>query len=396
MAAAASGRRRLDASPPTRGTVWARARVQVRKEAEAEAEAAGRGGGGNLLDYNNMHRRRSSTTPWLTRRVCFAPRRDCPRPPLQAAAATTPSRRRRTSNTSGGGGEDNGGVGGGGGYEQDYRGMESDLANGGGYYTDGADRAARTSMKRGSWEGQRAQVNPYNNIMGYTPSTSGGGGGGGGMQQQQQQQQQQRMMSKVSSISEEYDRCSGVEYPHHHLHLHQNINHPGAAAGLPTTQVPFANRQPRVLLVDDDRLVRMVLGALLRRLGAVCETACHGIDAIDKVRSSTPIPGAPDGAPFDLVIMDVRMPQMNGVEATRILRSGGCSMPIVGLTANTLPEDTASFLKSGATEVLYKPMSAESAGMLLRRYSPRAAAAAAASGGGGVHGVDAYPQQQQQ
>ena len=190
-------------------------------------------------------------------------------------------------------------------FENDYRGMSKDLANGGEYYTDGADRAARTSMKRGSWEGQRAQVNPYNNIMGYPPAGSVGGGdrgaGGGGVNRQRRQ--------AVNSITEEQDRSSWVEYA-------ANNNNSGGVS-----------RQPRVLLVDDDRLVRMVLGALLRRLGAVCETACHGIDAIEKVRAGYTTNnknnvaggGGGSGDAFDIIIMDVRMPQMNGLEATRVL-----------------------------------------------------------------------------
>lgn len=283
-------------------------------------------------------------------------------------------RRRTSANSHHIDGLNGGGGGGGGGegvaYEKDYRQLESDMAAGAQYCTDGADRFARTSMKRSSWEGKRALINPFKNIMGYPPSSSGGGRDGvnGGVN------------VRPRRITEEYARCSAVEYA--------NSNPAAAAAALR----PFAqqHRQPRVLLVDDDRLVRMVLGALLRRLGAVCETACHGIDAIEKVRSSAPIPGSPDGAPFDLVIMDLRMPQMNGVEATRILRAGGCAMPIVGLTANTLPEDTACFLKSGATEVLYKPMSAESAGMLLRRYSPAAVLGGGHGGGGGAN--DAFLQ----
>lgn len=213
-----------------------------------------------------------------------------------------------------------------GGSERERLLMANDLSNGAVRCMDGADRAPRTMMKRASWEGERANLNPFNNIMGYP---------------------QQNQSQKFSG----------------------NLSQPFGRGGNSASEV-LSLREPRVLLVDDDRLVRVVLGALLRRLGAVCETACHGIEAIEKVKTTQPMSRQPYDASFDLIIMDVRMPQMNGIEATRILRDAGFVMPIVGLTANTLPEDTALFIESGATEVLYKPMSIDTAGKLLRRYMP--------------------------
>ena len=142
------------------------------------------------------------------------------------------------------------------------------------------------------------------------------------------------------------------------------------------------DRPRRVLLVDDDRLVRMVLAALLRRMDAICVTASDGAEAVDKCASGE----------FDLVIMDLRMPVMDGLEATRRIREMDADVPIVGLTANTMPEDTARFMRSGANEVVYKPISADNVEKLLSRYSNYSSSSPTNSHDGGVpaamcHGV---------
>lgn len=114
-------------------------------------------------------------------------------------------------------------------------------------------------------------------------------------------------------------------------------------------------------------------------MDATCVTACDGAEAVEMARVGS----------FDLVIMDLRMPVMDGLEATRRIREIDEDVPIVGLTANTMPEvslfqsshggdltdgmfclqDTARFMRSGANEVIYKPISADNVEKLLRRYS---------------------------
>ena len=94
-------------------------------------------------------------------------------------------------------------------------------------------------------------------------------------------------------------------------------------------------------------------------MDATCVTACDGAEAVEMARVGS----------FDLVIMDLRMPVMDGLEATRRIREIDEDVPIVGLTANTMPEDTARFMRSGANEVVYKPISADNVEKLLSRYS---------------------------
>ena len=130
----------------------------------------------------------------------------------------------------------------------------------------------------------------------------------------------------------------------------------------------------RVLLVDDDRLIRMVLAALLRRMDAVCGTATDGAEAVDNCASGE----------FDLVIMDLRMPVMDGLEATRRIREIDADVPIVGLTANTMPEDTARFMPEQRRTGIYKPISADNVEKLLSRYSNYSSSSPTNSHDGGV------------
>lgn len=104
----------------------------------------------------------------------------------------------------------------------------------------------------------------------------------------------------------------------------------------------------RVLLVDDNGVNVAVCGRMLERLGIEVAIAANGVDAVAKAMTE----------PFDLVLMDLHMPEMDGIEATRAIRElGGSrgSLPILGITANVLPEDRERCLAVGMNSVLLKP-----------------------------------------
>ena len=71
----------------------------------------------------------------------------------------------------------------------------------------------------------------------------------------------------------------------------------------------------RVLLAEDNLINQTVAKKMLTVLGLVCEVACNGQEAVDLARC-----GASDGRPFDVVLMDMAMPVMNGTEACRVRR----------------------------------------------------------------------------
>jgi signal transduction histidine kinase len=104
----------------------------------------------------------------------------------------------------------------------------------------------------------------------------------------------------------------------------------------------------RVLVVDDERLNRKVVSALLERRGHRVELAEHGAAAVDRVE---------DGA-FDLVLMDLQMPVMDGLTATRAIKARPGAPPVVALTANALVEDRERCLEAGMDAFLTKPLRA--------------------------------------
>ncbi len=106
----------------------------------------------------------------------------------------------------------------------------------------------------------------------------------------------------------------------------------------------------RVLVVEDNPTNRLVATKILEGLGAVVETAADGVFGLEAVQSS----------PYDLVLMDVQMPRMDGVEATRrirMLESPVRALRIIGLTANALSHQRNDYLAAGMNGVASKPIS---------------------------------------
>jgi signal transduction histidine kinase len=101
-----------------------------------------------------------------------------------------------------------------------------------------------------------------------------------------------------------------------------------------------------VLVVDDSEENRRLASLYLERAGARVSTAQNGREAVDLAREQ----------PFDLILMDVQMPVLDGYSATRELRAGGLEVPIVALTANAMSEDQDASREAGCTGFLSKPI----------------------------------------
>jgi len=105
----------------------------------------------------------------------------------------------------------------------------------------------------------------------------------------------------------------------------------------------------RILLAEDHRDLNRALRAMLEQEGATVESAYDGHEAVAKAMSAT----------FDVVLMDVLMPHMDGLEAARVLRSGGSAIPIIALTADPASLHRAEALEAGCNACLSKPFALE-------------------------------------
>jgi len=109
----------------------------------------------------------------------------------------------------------------------------------------------------------------------------------------------------------------------------------------------------RLLVVEDNELNRLVAREILEQAGAVVETASDGLAALERLRTE----------PFDLVLMDIQMPGMDGYEVTRRIRQDlgieADRMPVVALTATALTDERRRAYESGMNECVLKPFRPE-------------------------------------
>ena len=109
---------------------------------------------------------------------------------------------------------------------------------------------------------------------------------------------------------------------------------------------------PHILIVDDNATNRVVAQALCEMFGCTSELAEDGLEALQAVQDSR----------FDLVLMDIKMPRMDGVQATQAIRAlegPAGRVPIVALTANADPDDAKHYLSIGMAAVVEKPIKPE-------------------------------------
>lgn len=133
-------------------------------------------------------------------------------------------------------------------------------------------------------------------------------------------------------------------------------------------RVAANGRRPQVLLVEDNPINQRVATALLRRLGVDADIAADGRHAI----------AALSARDYDLVFMDMQMPDLDGPAATRVIRDPASpvrqhDVVVVALTANVLAEHRQECLAAGMTDFLSKPIARGELAEMLHRYLPEAA-----------------------
>ena len=124
----------------------------------------------------------------------------------------------------------------------------------------------------------------------------------------------------------------------------------------------------RVLLAEDHDVNRLLVVAMLEELGQNVAIAHDGAEAIEMVLEADA-----QGAPYDLVLMDIQMPGCDGYAAARAIRSEGIGaqrLPIMALTANAYPEDVAAARDAGMQAHLAKPLVFEDLALALARWLP--------------------------
>jgi two-component system, sensor histidine kinase and response regulator len=135
-----------------------------------------------------------------------------------------------------------------------------------------------------------------------------------------------------------------------------------------TVVAPERPRLPpglRVLLAEDNEINRIITVAMLNRLGAHIEVACNGREAVARHAE----------VEVDLVLMDCQMPEMDGLEATAVIRTGEAGgsrhVPIIAMTADALPGDRDRCLAVGMDDHLAKPVREEDLVAVLYRWAVR-------------------------
>jgi two-component system sensor histidine kinase/response regulator len=146
--------------------------------------------------------------------------------------------------------------------------------------------------------------------------------------------------------------------------LHEELGisaEPGPAPATPSADAAAAPRR-RVLVAEDDAINRKVVSHMLERRGWVVDVVGNGREAVEAVARLR----------YDLVVMDCDMPEVDGYAASAAIRAregSGRRIPIVAMTAGTMPGDRDRCLASGMDDYVAKPFNADALDGVLRRWT---------------------------
>ncbi|KAL9931989.1 hypothetical protein V8E36_009050 [Tilletia maclaganii] len=125
-----------------------------------------------------------------------------------------------------------------------------------------------------------------------------------------------------------------------------------------STYVPGWAVPPRVLLVDDDAVCRKLSSKFLQVFGCAIDVAVDGVNAVNKMNLEK----------YDLVLMDIVMPNLDGVSATSLIRQFDPRTPIISMTSNSQPNELLTYMQNGMTDVLPKPFTKEGLLNMLEKH----------------------------
>lgn len=105
----------------------------------------------------------------------------------------------------------------------------------------------------------------------------------------------------------------------------------------------------KILIVEDNKINQMITKKILNKMKLKCEVVENGEDAIEKIKTNT----------YDVVLMDIHMPGISGIEATKIIRTFNKKLTIFALTAVTIEDKMVEFDEAGFTDIISKPFKQE-------------------------------------
>ena len=127
-----------------------------------------------------------------------------------------------------------------------------------------------------------------------------------------------------------------------------------------STRGQGVERALNILLAEDDHANQKMTMLMLRKMGHAVALAKDGFEAVEMARSRK----------YDIIFMDIQMPNMGGLAATRKLREAGLKTPIVAMTASAMKGDREHFLKAGMDDYIAKPIVRDIVRSTMNRYAP--------------------------
>jgi CheY-like chemotaxis protein len=165
-----------------------------------------------------------------------------------------------------------------------------------------------------------------------------------------------------------------VDFPENQAQ-EEGLPQPGSTARPSVDKRPFipavnsgeeiSIKTEKILLVEDNLINQRVAVAILKKLGYSADVAQNGIEAIDALHTNR----------YDLVFMDMQMPVMDGLEATKIIRQSSSvldrEVPIIAMTANATEDDRDKCAKTGMNDFISKPVTMEVLINILESWLPK-------------------------